>query len=357
MGLFYNGAMSPLSDPMALLRFDGLGPADKARFAIASAGFKWASPNRWKALENESVDEWLVKRYGRRTYEVLYEPLLRLKFREYAAGVSAAWMWARLWRLARSRTLMQRERIGYLEGGSAVFVDHLERDLLGRGVEIRTGCAVDGVDFDGGRAHALCCGGDTISCNDVISTIPAPALHALSDGLGGAYWDRLGRLQNIGVVVILLRLERRFSPHFWLNISDPRIDLAGVIEYTNLNPCPYLAGDALLYIPQYVNSSHPLFTAADDELVARHARFLGLINPDFDASSIKEWWVHRDRFSQPICRLGFTKDAPSMRTPIDNLFVTESHQLHPHDRSISGSSDLGEGVADLVLDELLSRAR
>jgi FkbM family methyltransferase len=356
MGLFYNGVLSPLSDPLTLVRFGPLSMRDKARFAFASAGFKWTSSSGWNGLENESVSEWLVRRYGKTTYDVLYEPLLRLKFREYADSVSAAWMWARLWRLAKSRTIAQRERIGYLDGGSQLFIDRLEADLRDRGVEIRTGVAVDAVVASDDRVSAVRCGDDGIDCDAVISTISAPLLRRLVAGFDQPYWEHLGELESIGVVVILMRLEKRFSPYFWMNISDPRIDLAGVIEYTNLNPCEHLGGDALVYVPQYVAQDHALFMAADRDLLERHARFMELINPDFDVSWVKDYWVHRDRFSQPICRIGFHSEIPSMRTPIVNMFVTDSHQLHPHDRSISGSSGLGERAARLVLDALRDTA-
>ena len=39
---------------------------------------------------------------------------------------------------------------------------------------------------------------------------------------------------------------------------------------------------------------------------------------------------------------------PAIETPIPNLFVTDSCQLHPHDRTISGSFGLGIDAARLA---------
>jgi hypothetical protein len=59
--------------------------------------------------------------------------------------------------------------------------------------------------------------------------------------------------------------------------------------------------------------------------------------------------IVRLRFAQPICGPGFSKHIPAMQTPIRNLSLTDSYQLHPHDRTISGSSFLGQKAATLIL--------
>jgi hypothetical protein len=41
-----------------------------------------------------------------------------------------------------------------------------------------------------------------------------------------------------------------------------------------------------------------------------------------------------------------------MQTTVENMYLTDSHQLHPHDRSISASAELGAEVADMVLSKL-----
>ncbi len=58
---------------------------------------------------------------------------MRFKFAEHAPEVSAAWIWARMVRLSRSRTSPWREELGYVEGGSQVVLEALARDLERRG--------------------------------------------------------------------------------------------------------------------------------------------------------------------------------------------------------------------------------
>src|SRR5262249_52309856 len=157
-----------------------------------------------------------------------------------------------------------------------------------------------------------------------------------------AYFANLRSLEYIGVMVMLVRLDRKFTKYFWTNVSDSRIDVAGVIEYTNLNPCAYLGGDAILYLPQYLPSDHPLYSTPDDQLFERYCSYLALIRPESERSWVRQYWIHRNRYAQPICDVGFSSRMPSIQTPISNLFLTDSFQLHPEDRTIANSTQLGK---------------
>jgi protoporphyrinogen oxidase len=352
MGFYYNGSVYTLSDPLSLLRCKYLSTADKIRFAKTTLKTKLTTHKRWTEIANKSARAWLLDQYGERAYKLLFDRLLDLKFREYADCISSAWMWARHYRLATSRTFTQKERVGYLVGGSQAYIDRLQENLLRRGVVIRVGTGVDELVMQGGLIRGVRAGKDSVTCDHLISTIPLPFLRPLIESFEGAYWNNIRSLESIGVVVVILRLKRKFSRYFWININDLHIELAGIIEYTNLNPCEFLGGDAIVYLPHYASGDHPIFAASDEDLLARSCYCLGRINPDFDQSWVKQYWVRRDRYAQPICDVGFADRTPAMQTPVENMYFTDSHQLHPHDRAISASSDLGERVAHLVLKKM-----
>lgn len=349
MGLFYQGAVHTLGDPVSVLAFSHLSLVDKIRFGWTTMAAKLAPSSGWRQLENVPVREWLISGYGRRTYNLLYAPLLAQKFHDDAEAISAAWMWARFHRLANSRTATLRERLGYLDGGTQVYVSALEKELRAAQVDIRLDAPVSQIVIDGGRARAIRCGDEMIACDQVLSTAPIPVTRALCGELPGPYFDNLRSLRYIGVLVMLLRLKRSFSKYFWMNVSDPAIALAGIIEYTNLNPCPELGGQALLYMPQYLPTDHPVYRTPDDELFRLYCGYLARINPAFDESWVEQYWVHRDANAQPICEVGFSQHIPAMQTPIDNLYLTDSYQLHPDDRTVSNSSLLGQRAAALIL--------
>lgn len=349
MGLFCNDAVHTIGDPLSLLLFPYLSISDKIRFAWSTAMVKLGNPTGWNALEDIQAREWLVQCYGQRTYDMLYGPLLDLKFREYALKVSAAWMWTRFYRLGNSRTVTQKERLAYLEGGTQVYIDTLEHAMREREADLRTSTPVERVVIEEERVVGVQCGSEMLRFDYVLSTVPIPYLVKLLADASGRYFDNLRQLEYIDVQAMVMRLRRRFSKYFWMNISDPEIDLAGIIEYTNLNPSPELGGDAVLYLPQYLPASHSLYGMDSEDLFRLYCKYLHKINPAFEPGWVRDYWVHRNRFAQPICDLGFSKRIPAIQTPIEGLYLTDSYQLHPDDRTVSGSTDLGRKAARLIL--------
>ncbi|HWX24942.1 MAG TPA: FAD-dependent oxidoreductase, partial [Vicinamibacteria bacterium] len=149
------------------------------------------------------------------------------------------------------------------------------------------------------------------------------------------------RIPTIGIFCLFLRLSRSVTPYFWVNANDPRVPFAGMIEYTNLNPLPSLGGDTILYVPQYLPAEDPRYSMTDEEVQRSYLDALALINPSFDKSWVRFAAVFRDRYAQPLCLTDYRETTPPIETPVQNLFLTDSCQLHPHDRTISGSFGLG----------------
>ena len=349
MGFFYQGTLHALGDPLSLLLFPHLSLREKLWFGRTTMRAAFRNANSWTKLEDVRAEEWLVAEYGERAYQMLYRPLINLKFREYSSQLSAAWMWARLHRLGNSRTLTQMERIGYLDGGTQVYVDALEKAIRDLGGHICLEAEVKEIIVEGGRAQGVSCSGDVLRFEQVISTIPIPALLPLLRDVQDPYFQSLFFLQYLDVDVMVLRLRHRLTPYFWTNISDGRMNLAGIIEYTNLNPCSHLNGDAIIYIPQYLPAEQQLCQMPDDQRLELYSSYLSIINPVFDSSWVKSYYAFRTRFAQPVCQVGFSRHIPAMQTPITGLWITDSYQLHPDDRAISNSTTLGRKAAMSVL--------
>jgi len=51
----------------------------------------------------------------------------------------------------------------------------------------------------------------------------------------------------------VFRLRRSVTRHFWVNIADPRFDIPGIVQFSNLRP----TGDTVVYIPYYMPSRIP----------------------------------------------------------------------------------------------------
>ena len=159
MAYFVDGALYPFLTPVELLRFAPLAPIDRLRAGFA---LKRAQRMREEDLAPRRAIEWLKELFGERAYRVIWEPLMRFKFAEHAPEVSAAWIWARMVRLSRSRTSAWREELGYLEGGSQVVLDALARDFERRGGRVALNADVEAIAFENGRATGVRARGETV---------------------------------------------------------------------------------------------------------------------------------------------------------------------------------------------------
>ncbi|HET6266571.1 MAG TPA: NAD(P)/FAD-dependent oxidoreductase [Acidobacteriota bacterium] len=352
MGHFYNGTLYSFGRPQDLLLFPHFSVQDKVNFAYQIMKIKSAAWTDYIKIENVPVKTWLLETFGENVYRILHEPLIRLKFGEFAEKLSASWMWARIHRLGKSRTkIRQREKVAYVDGGSQIIMDALGEEVRKRNGTITLGASVDRLLFSGERVRGLEVNGKEEPFDAVLSTVALPALlRLIPESFSGEYWDRLRRIRSIGVVCVFLRLRRSLTKFFWTNISDSRIRLAGVIEFTNLNPFPHLKGDSIVYLPQYLSSSDDKFRRSDHDIVQEYVSYLKLLRPDFTEADVKEAFVFREKYAQPICDVGFTHDIPPIQTPISGFYLTDSSQLHPDDRTISNSLDLGKKAAKLMME-------
>jgi len=279
-----------------------------------------------------------------------WHPLLKVKFDRYHDRISAAWVWHRIHRVGRSRkTPLHRERLGYLEGGTDTLVHAVEARLEERGVRLLAGTPVARIAIEGGRARGVeTADGELWPFDAVVSAVPLPHFVRLAPDLPEAYRAALAGIEFIGVVCVVLRLRHPISESFWLNVNDERVPFNGCIEYTNLNPGATPDGSSILYVPFYLPRDHERFAYPDERLLDDCLRSLALINPRFRPDWVMDWAVSRDPYAQVVCTTGFAARVPSHETPVENLFLIDSTQLYPADRTISGTIDLARNVADLI---------
>jgi protoporphyrinogen oxidase len=345
MAYFVDGTIYPFLTPTELLAFKPLSFFDRLRAGLA---VKYAQRMKEEDLAPQFAIPWLKKMFGEKAYRVIWEPLMDFKFARHAPEISAAWIWARMVRLSRSRVSPWREELGYIEGGSQSVLQALAEDLKRRGGTVEISAPVEQIVLEDGRATGVRVGGVLRPADVVISTITTSRFRQLTPQLSGPYVDKLANIPTIGIFCLFLRLSRQVTPFFWVNTNDKRVPFAGMIEYTNLNPLPELGGDHILYVPQYLPADDPRYAQDDETVLRTYCDALALIHPAFDRSWVKFAAVFRDRYAQPICRTDYRESTPGIATPVPNLFLTDSCQLHPHDRNISGSFGLGKEAARLA---------
>jgi protoporphyrinogen oxidase len=220
-------------------------------------------------------------------------------------------------------------------------------------VEVRVGVRVQEVIVEGGRTTGvrLGDGAEVLACDAVLSTAALPVFLRLVPQLDPDYRQCLGGVAYLGVVCGLLRLKRPIGSSFWVNIHDDRTHHTGIIEYTNLNRHLDLGGGSLVYLPDYLEPTHERFGWDDARLLAGYERCLQLVSPTFDASWIEEAVISRATYAQAICTVGFSASVPDHRSPVRGLYLTDSTQFYPEDRTLSAAIRLGRRAAHLVVED------
>jgi len=183
----------------------------------------------------------------------------------------------------------------------------------------------------------------------VVSTVPLKYVPRIAPGLDDDERRRIEAIENIGVVCVLLKLSQPLTRYFWMNINDPRIEIPGLIEYTNLNP---LDGSAIVYAPYYMPQTHPKYRRDFQAFVDETLGYMKLIRPDFDpATEVIASTASRYEFAQTICTPGFYGKLPPMRTSIRGFLMADTAYYYPEDRSISESIRVGRQLADAAAAE------
>jgi protoporphyrinogen oxidase len=343
MGLFTHGKLHRWGDPIALLTFPHLSLWQKARyglFALVSV-----RKNKWPAIEPESAKSWITRWCGEDVYKLLWAPLFHFKFYEYADNISATWIWTRVRRIGRSRKSMMQEQLGYIQGGSLTLVNALVEAIQQNGGRIHLGEPAAEIASEGGRVTGVRTAKGFYPADAVICTSPTPYISGLVPSLPEEWKQRYNAIHNVAVICVIFKLRRAVTPHFWVNISEPGMEIPGIIEFSNLRD---VGGDSIVYVPYYMPATNPKFSWPDKELLDEAFASLQRINPALTRDDIRATKVARLRYAQPVCEPNFAEKIPPVQTPIAGLQIADTCYYYPEDRGIAESVRLGQQMASAV---------
>ena len=101
MGYWFRNEVQEWGNPVALLKFRGLGFIAKFRYGLHA--FLSTKRDDWKPLDHVEASGWIKGAVGAEAWEVLWRRLFDYKFYDYSNNLSAAWIWSRIRRIGRSR--------------------------------------------------------------------------------------------------------------------------------------------------------------------------------------------------------------------------------------------------------------
>ena len=345
VGFYRQGRLYDFVTPSDLLRFTPISLTDRLRLGLVSLYLQRSRD--WRKFEGVTARDWLVHYAGRRNYEIVWRPLLEGKFGDRADEVGMVWFWSKVFiRFASRSPGMQRERLGYLMGSLGLLVEALSRSIREQGGDVQTSSAVRRIVTEGGRVTGVEVEGGFHPLNAVIATVPCPTLLELAPDLPASYASMLAGIRYQAASCLVLVLKERLSHIYWLNIADDQVPFPLAVEHTNfIEPANY-GGKHILYIANYLSAESPLYGATADQLLGLYLPYLAQINPRFTREWIEDLHLFRDDAGTTIFTARYA--APDHRTPIRGLYLANTAQSYPEDRSMNVAVRLGLKVSRLV---------
>jgi protoporphyrinogen oxidase len=341
MGYWYNKRLQPWGNPVALLKFRGLGLMAKFRYGLHAFLSTKRKREHWRPLDSVEATSWIRRWVGEEAWQVLWRRLFDYKFYDYSTNLSAAWIWSRIRRIGTSRYSMFREKLGYLDGGSDTLLNGMKAWIESHGGEIRLSTPVRKVLIKDGAVQGVQTEAGIESFDTVISTVPLPFVPRLIPDLPSDISAKFSALKNVAVVCVIAKLRKRVTENFWLNTNDDAMDIPGLVEYTNLRPLEH----HVVYVPFYMPGEHPKYADADEVFTGKVRSYLKMINPSLADDDFIDIRANRYRYAQPICPPGYLESIPPRKLPVDGLWVADTSHYYPEDRGISESIDFGRMMA------------
>lgn len=341
--MYHQGKFYPFDSIPSALLYPGLGwGINKVRFGLVNLAIRFT--NNWRALEKFTVDQWMRKYAGDKAYEAVWEPMVIGKFGErYARQVNMAWMWARL----KART----PRLGTFKGGFQAFSDQFAAYLKSKGVQILLNTPVKSIRKDGESGLLITtAAGEQIFEQSLVTSSPS-LMARMAPELPKEYLEGLLNLKSLGAVVLTLSIKQQLSKegYYWFNLPKKAgFPFLALVEHTNYLSPDYFGGDHILYCGDYLETDHEYFQLTQEEIIQRFTPSLQRINPDFQPDWIKNAWLYRTQYAQPVPFINHSKNIPDIRTPLPGLFFASMSQVYPWDRGTNFAVEIAHRASAMM---------
>lgn len=345
MGFFLECRLYDFGTPMSLLKFAPLSILNRIKFGMAT--LKMMNTNDYRDFEEITAAEWIRKNAGEEVYTKLWKPLLITKFGDKYENISMAWFWGKINLRGTSRQ-NGKEVLGYIDGSTCSLLRALEDKIRNQGSKIVLGCRVNSIER--GELFQVSTSRGEFLFDRIICTAPMPEfLRIAGSMLPEDYAAREGRIKYTAVVCMVLILDRQFTKYYWLNIGDDKVPFGGLIEHTNLVGCGKYGGNHVLYISNYLYKDSIYYNMDENELLDEYTPYLKSINHSFEKSWVKNKFMFKDEYAQPVIETGYCNVKPGLDTPVEGLFVSNMCCIYPEDRGMNYAVRDGIEVSKMLM--------
>lgn len=186
----------------------------------------------------------------------------------------------------------------------------------------------------------------------IVSTLQPPIFNRMIPDASEEYRSFLSNTEYLGIVCPIMILDRPLSNYWTLNLTDDRIPFTGVIETTSYIDSKYVGGHHLVYLPKYTQPNSPIQRMTDEEIKSLWLKNIKEMFPDFQTDWVRYFLIHRERFVEPLHFLNETDLIPSLKTPIEDLFLVTNSQIYPTLTNGESVTRKAKEAASILLSEI-----
>lgn len=383
-GFYTDGELLSMSDTKEFLTFPALDIISKLR--LGATIFFASKIKNWRKLEKVTVENWLTKMSGKKTFEKMWKPLLKAKLGEAYKETAASFIWATIQRMySARRSGMKREMFGYVRGGYGRVLERFSAALLKQGVEIRLNSRVDSIErLEGGKIrvtpaaarrhkdikpkvqktkYAAFQAAATVApgfsgaflsepqipssivefpsastiFDKVIITAPSNVAEKMLPQLDNVERNQLKSIRYQGIVCASVMMRCSLSNFYVTNITDDT-PFTGIIEMSAIVDKREFDGNALVYLPRYIAPDDPLFDKTDEEIEHYFLTGLERMYPHFRRKDVVAFKVSKVRQVFPVPVVRYHEGLAEMKSSVDGVYIVNSSHI------VNGTLNINETV-------------
>jgi len=222
----------------------------------------------------------------------------------------------------------QTEKAGYLIGGYSTLLQAMAQEINAQGGAVLLNTPVQELAIENGRVVGVIVEGKRRSFDSVVATAQTPVVSRLIPDTYPSYRQTLAAQEYLGILCPLLVLDRPLSGYWTINMTDDSVPFTGVIETTAYIDPMDVGGRHLVYLPKYTVPDSKWQQLSDDEIKSVWLENLQRMFSDFTLKSVRYFVVGRERYVEPLHRIGDPAVLP-LETPIGGFFLATTSQIYP----------------------------
>ena len=289
--------------------------------------------------------DWLDRIAGRRVREVIFDPLMDIKYGLPSEHLSANWLGSRLHYREFSKPL------GFMAGTdwTKVLVETLVKRIVELGGEIITNAAVTRVQIEDNACAGVSFNKDGAEHNRpariVINTAPPHIFQTFSN-----YTTRpLEQNTYLDALSVIVEIKEKIPYDFYLlSCLKPRYSFGGIFMLSALNPTIGTEHKTVLNFFTNLSSAYEPFRAkTPEELMAAYlADFKKLFG--FTPSPL---WHHRTLIKNYSPRFLLNYQNPNQRATVAGLYFAGNYLTYPVITSTGSAFASGQQAANYIVDD------